>query len=104
MTTPKRLDPDTRRQAILKAALDHSATHGWANLTRESAALAAGVSPGLVSFYYLTTANLRAEVMRAAIDQRVLRVVADGLACRDLVALAAPVELRAAAFEAAVAV
>jgi AcrR family transcriptional regulator len=102
--TPRRLQPDERRAHILKAALDHSATHGWANLTRESAALAAGVSPGLVSWYFLSTSGLRAEVMRAAIDQRVLRVVADGLACRDLAALAAPVELRAAAFEAAVAV
>lgn len=97
-TTRIRLHPDKRRADILEAALDLATRDGWLTLTRDNVAQAAGVSPGLVSWYFLATDLLRAEVMQTAVEREVLSVVAEGIAARHANALAAPVELRQAAF------
>jgi hypothetical protein len=67
---------------------------GLANVTREQIATEAGVAAGLVSLRLGTMPALRRSVMRAAVAQEVLEVVAEGLAARDPYALAAPLELR----------
>jgi len=93
-----RLHPDKRRADILEAALTLADRDGWLTLTRDNVAQAAGVSPGLVSFYFVAFDLLRAEVMQTAVERGVLRVVAEGIAARQSDALAAPLELRQAAF------
>lgn len=97
----KRQDPAVRTEQLLAAALRVAASTGWRQMTREGIAEAAGVSPALVSVRLGTMDALRRSVMRAAIKQRVLPIVAEGLVARDRHALAADDELRRAAMEAA---
>lgn len=95
--TDRRLAPDDRRAAILQAAIRLSVRDGYLTLNRESAAAEAGVSPALISHYFLHTSLLRSAVMQAAVDQSLLSVIAEGIATRVPEALAAPVALRTAA-------
>jgi AcrR family transcriptional regulator len=101
--TPKRLQPDARRNHILQAAITVAVRDGFIQLSRETAAAEAGISPGLITFYYLHTSLLRDAVMQAAVDQRLLGVLAEGIVTRHPVALMASVELQSAALSALVA-
>lgn len=85
--------------ALLSAALKLAATKGYNRITRDEIAQAAGVSPALVSARLGTMDAMRRSVMRAAIRERVLAVVAQGIVARDKHALAADVELRRQAME-----
>lgn len=85
--------------ALLSAALKLAATKGYNRITRDEIAQAAGVSPALVSARLGTMDAMRRSVMRAAIRERVLPVVAQGIVARDKHALAADVELRRQAME-----
>jgi AcrR family transcriptional regulator len=96
-TLGRRLPPEERKQHILDVAVRLAADTGYLSLTRDAVAKAAGVSPGLLTWYYLHIDHLRAAVMQAAVEQGILSVVAEGLACRVPGALSAPAELRAAA-------
>lgn len=98
--TVRRLQPDDRITDILTAALDLARTEGLNSLTRKRVAQAAAVSPGLVTFRFLSTSLMRDAVMQAAVDRADLRVLADGIALRHDIALAAPVEMRMAAIAA----
>jgi AcrR family transcriptional regulator len=89
--------PSDRTDAILTAALHLAARHGYHTLTREQIALAAGVSPALVSARLGTMDAMRRSVMRAAVARRCVGVVAQGLALRDRWAMRADDSLRAAA-------
>lgn len=95
--TATRSDPADRTRELLGVALHLAAAHGWRSLTRESIALAAGVSPGLVSARLGTMEALRRSVMRAAVRERVVAVVAEGLCARDRQAMRADETLRALA-------
>lgn len=83
-----------RAAALLQAALDLAARQGWHSLTHESIATVAGVSPSLVKVRLGTIADVRRAVMRAAVKQRCVRVVAQGLAVNDRAARAADYLLR----------
>lgn len=89
--------PADRTRELLAVALNLAAAHGYRSLTRESIATAAGVSPALVSARLGTMDQLRRSVMRAAVAQRVVSVVAQGLAVRDRQAMRADESLRALA-------
>lgn len=95
--TSARMPPAERKTQLIAAAVRVAARDGYANMTREAVALAADVSPGLVSRYLGTMIALRRTVMRAAVKQGVVRVIAQGLAARDPYALKAPDSLRQAA-------
>jgi AcrR family transcriptional regulator len=86
-----------RHDDILAAALRVSVTVGYNRITRDDIALAAGCSPALVSEMFGTMTCMRRALMRAAVANAVLPVIAQGLALRDPHALRAPAELRAAA-------
>jgi AcrR family transcriptional regulator len=86
-----------RHDDILAAALRVSVTVGYNRITRDDIALAAGCSPALVSEMFGTMTCMRRSLMRAAVANAVLPVIAQGLALRDPHALRAPAELRAAA-------
>jgi AcrR family transcriptional regulator len=90
----KRLPPKARGQMLLEVALRCAKVHGLAGLTRDKIATAADVSPALVSARLGTMVNLRRSVMRHAVAEGELRVIAEGLATRDPIALKAPEALR----------
>lgn len=93
----KRLDPAIRRAALLDVAVDVASTRGWRTLTRECIAVAAGVSPALVSARLGTMDQLRRAVMRAAVRREIASIVAEGLVAGDPHARRAPDALKRAA-------
>ena len=95
--TRTRMSRRARHDEILAAALRVSITVGYTHVTRDAIALAAGCSPALVSELLGTMCALRRCLMRAAVANHVLPVIAQGLALRDPHALRAPAELRAEA-------
>jgi len=97
MTNKKRLQPEQRKEDILTAAVELAEKVGFQNITRDAIADHAGVSFGLVTRYFGTMTQLKGDVMRRAIKQENLPIVADGIACRDSRALKVPESLRRSA-------
>lgn len=93
-TTRLRLSPKERRARILVAALAQAAIHGYRNVTREQIARAADCSDNLVSSYLGTMPELRRDLMRHAIKGQLLDVIAQGIVCKDKIALKAPDDLK----------
>lgn len=89
-----RISPKVRKELILDTALDLSEKVGYTNVNRAELAKAARVSESLVSTYMGTMKNLRRDIMRHAIKQSRLVVLAQGLALKDPHALKAPEELQ----------
>lgn len=94
MKPKKRLPPNERRDAILAAAVDLSRRDGYNQITRDAIAEHAGVSMGLVTRYFGTMNKMRRAIIRAAISDEVLEVIAQGLAARDEHARKAPDDLK----------
>jgi len=93
-----RLKPDDRKMQILKAALIvASKSGGWMRLTRQMVATEAGCAEGLVSKYFGTMTDFRRTIMRTAVHNNILSVVAQGLAYGDKHAQKAAPELRSKA-------
>lgn len=102
MNTPRqRLKPKDRKLQILDAMLDEAEVSGYARLTREAIATRALCSPNLVSNYFKTMPQLRRTLMRQAIRQERLKIIAQGVVLQDPHALEAPEDLRRRALEAA---
>jgi AcrR family transcriptional regulator len=93
-TSKKRVSPKLRTKAIIRAALEVAKEHGYAKITREDVADNAGVSLGLITHYFGTMPQLRRAVMRAAVSQEILEVIAQGLANGDDHAKKAPQDLK----------
>jgi AcrR family transcriptional regulator len=89
-----RQNPLERKASILDAALRMSRLHGYQNVTRADISGAAGCSEALVSSYFGTMPTLRRTVVRAAIKQRDLGIIAQALVAKDPHAQKVPVELR----------
>lgn len=98
----KRMTPAARKDQIFAVALKVAERNRYDQMTRDQIATAAGVSVGLISTYFGTMANLRRDIMRHAVKQRILSIVAQGLLANDQYAKRAPEELRRAAFAAQV--
>ncbi len=93
-----RLKPDDRKMQILKAALIvANRSGGWSTLTRQMVATEAGCAEGLVSKYFGTMTDFRRTIMRTAVHNNMLSVVAQGLACGDKHAQKADAELKSKA-------
>lgn len=90
----RRIEPDARRESILRAALRVAEADNFSNVTRETVANAAEVSLSLVTHYFGSMDLLRNEIMQAAVDEPVLAVLAQGLASRHVIALAASETLK----------
>lgn len=95
MTQSRRLTPTDRRKQILNAAVELAQRDGYLSISQNRVAQEASVSPGLVYHYFPGT--LKQAVMKEAIAEGHLSILAEGLAARDPVALRAPTSLRAAA-------
>ena len=95
----RRLDPSVRTAELLRVAIEVAGVRGWRQMTRECIAVAAGVSPALISARLGTMDALRRSVMRAAIKHQVVSIVAEGLAVGDAHARKAPDDLKRLAAE-----
>lgn len=95
----KRLAPDDRRDELLKVAVDMAIVVGINQLRRDTIAEKAGVANGLVTRYFNTMTQLKRAVMRYAVHNEVLPVIAQGLAMRDSEAMKASDELKAKAID-----
>lgn len=96
--TKKRLQPADRKQEILNAAIKVAGRPGgWGKLTRDAVAKEAGCAEGLVSKYFGTMITFRRSIMRAAIHDWNLSIIAQGLAAGDKCAQKADPELKARA-------
>lgn len=96
-TTRTRLDPKDRKAQVLEGAIAAAVKHGWLNFTRQHVADGAGVSAALVHHYLGDMPAIRKVVMRAAVKRGLARVVAEGMAVRDPVAMKASDEVKEAA-------
>jgi len=92
--TRLRLNPDVRASQILAAALTVAAKKGYQHMTRDEIAAAAGASPAAINQRFSTMTELKRAVMRAAVSQRVVAVVAQGLADGNPYARKAPDDLK----------
>jgi AcrR family transcriptional regulator len=87
----------TRKQQILDVALDQAERVGYQNITRAGIARALQVSPALVNTYFGTVGDLKRDVMKAAIRDERLPIIAQGIVLKDRHAMKAPDALRARA-------
>jgi AcrR family transcriptional regulator len=85
----------------LRAALQLAQKLGYTRLTQRNVAQAAGCSPGLILNYFLTVQGLRDAVMRQAVANEQIDVVAQGIVNRNLYALQAPLALKRRAMSSA---
>lgn len=90
----RRLKPAVRKAEILTAALPLASARGYANVTRNDIAAAAGISGPAVQYHFGTMTQLRTDLMRHAVKQECLRVIAQGLAAQDRHAERADAELK----------
>ena len=82
------------REAILTAALHLARAEGYNRVSRAAIAEAVGCSPANIALVLGTMPKVRRAIMSAAIAERDLTVLAQGLVAKEAKALAAPLELR----------
>ncbi len=87
------------KQLILDHALIAASEEGYLNMTKARVAWAAWCSPALVAYHFGSVSAFRTEVMREAVRVNCAPVVAQGLAMRDPIAMAAPDDVKQAAKE-----
>ena len=92
-----RMTTEVRKEAVLEAALLVAQKIGFNKMRACDIAEKAECSHGLVFARWTTLGQLRRAVMRAAIQRRVLSIVAEGLALGDKDARKAPDDLKKAA-------
>src|ERR1035437_4857716 len=84
---------------ILDTALRLARQEGYLNVTREALSQVAQCSPALISNLFGTMPQLRRAVMSAALAQRELTVIAQGLEAGDSKAKRAPASIQREALE-----
>ena len=94
-----RLRPELRKEQILEAAMIVAERSGYKEMLRREIAKEANCGNGTVSLYFGTMTQLHRAVMRKAIQDEILTIIAQGIAARDANALKAPTDLRQAAME-----
>ena len=87
-------NPDVRREQLLDAAITIAKKVGYTNVERNAIADAAGVSMALINNYLGTLPQLQRTLMRYAVKNNIVEIVAQGLACRDRHASKASQELK----------
>lgn len=85
---------ERKRQAMLDAAVKLAEVHGYQWLTKPLIAEATGRSGTQVNLCFGTLIELKREVLREAVRTGNKAIVAQGLADRHEIALAAPEELK----------
>ena len=90
----KRLKPDVRKAEILAAAIIVAELKGYTSITRDDIAAAVGISGPGVLYHFKTMTQFRGALMRYAVKQKRLRVIAQGLVLQDPHACRASNELQ----------
>ena len=96
----KRMRPEARKQDILAAALPLAERLGYDKISRSQIAEAAQVSGPAVQYHFGTMQQLRRDLMRLAIREGCLKVIAQGVLADDPQVAKASSELRRAALAA----
>lgn len=78
-----RMNPVDRKADILASAVKAATEHGFAHLRLTHIAAAAECSNALVVSHFGTMVQMRRAVMRAAIKEQILPIIAEGVAMRD---------------------
>lgn len=102
VTKTRTNNPQLRKDQILAAAVKISGAKNYNTITRQNIADAAGVSTGLVARYFNTMLQIRRAIMRSAIKNKNLKIIAQGLVNKDPNALKAPKPLQQQAIKAIV--
>lgn len=85
---------ETRVQILMDAAMDLALEKGWREFTRRELARRAGYSMATVTLTFGDMHGVRREVMKRAVEQRLFKIVLEGLAAQDPVALGAPLAVK----------
>ena len=85
---------DEGQKLILDAALDMAKTDGFASLSRDGVATKAGVASGSVNYCFDNMQNLKNAVMKKAIENESLTIIAQGIIADNEIAINAPDALR----------
>ena len=96
----KRMQPKERRDQLLAVAVELSVKLGYNRVTKEDIAKKAGVTPGLINNYFGTMTKLRRQIIRTAIRDEILEVIAQGLINNDPHAKKADAQLKQRALNA----
>ena len=83
-----------RKEDILAAALPLAEKYGYEKITRGAIADGAGISGPVINYHFGTMKHFRRELMRYAIDEGNLAVIAQGLSAGDPQSRSAPAALR----------
>lgn len=95
----KRMAPTDRKASILDAAVTVARRHGYSNFRMHHVSTEAGCSNALVVIYWKTMEQIRRDVMRVAIRERHLDIIATGIALKDPRCRKLPAELHQAAID-----
>ena len=95
--TKTRANPTMRREHILQTAVELALKSDYTKISRSEVANRAGVSDSLVSRYFTTMPKFRRALMRYAVANEIVDIVAQGLAHKDSNAQGAPEPLRSQA-------
>ena len=95
--TKQRVQKDIRKDHILKVAMKLAEKRGYIWITRDELAKAAEISPSLITFHFRSIKRLRDDLMHQAITEENLKIIWQGLANSNIVALRASVKLKKAA-------
>lgn len=83
-----------KKELILGVAMDLAREKGLSNLFRTEIVERSGVAAGSVNYCFDTMDGLKLAVMKKAVEDKELSVIAQGLIARDEIALNAPAELK----------
>lgn len=78
-----RMKTEARKEDILAAALLLAERQGYTAITRNDIAKAAGIKGPTLHYHFGTMAQLRRDLMRYAIRQDSVKVVAQGIVAND---------------------
>ena len=85
-----RLNKNTRKRQILEAAAILAHSGSYKTVTQTEISRACGVSRGIITYHFYDMNNLRCELMEFAVRTGDLKVLGQGIAMWDPIALAAP--------------
>lgn len=89
-----RLNPNLRKDMLLNVAVSLAEKKPYTSITPALIADKAGVSVSSVIGYYTSVSELQNAIMRAALERKILSIIAVGIAVEHPLALNAPQELR----------
>lgn len=82
-----RMKPDARKEDIMAAALPLAERKGYNRITRDEIVAAAKVSGPVLHYHFGSMDQFRRSLMRYAVKNRCLRVIAQGIVANDVQAL-----------------